>query len=212
MSHITPSLALVGLIPQPVSSISGGLPLSLADFRMYRAPLPPPHMVGSADFTHMVSSGNAHAQTQFGPRRTILALPIQDACEAKQRSWQVLPIAPELSLGCPQWVCRVRRFGASSTPPVTTSAFGLPRLHDLRSSGLGQLSADASGPQAGLSATYGAFTDSGGTPTAVPAAHGALNRRTRNTTRTLSHTWRPHNPQQPTLTSKPQLPAFQNHY
>ena len=84
------------------------------------------------------------------------------------------PIALGLSLGRPQWVRRVRRFGASATPPVTSSAFGPPRLHALRSSGLEQLSADASGPQAGLSVTCGTLTDSDGTPTALPAAHGAL--------------------------------------
>ena len=58
LSHVTPSPALGGLIPQPDPPILGGLPLSPADFRTHHAPLPPPHMIGSVDRLHGVSPGN----------------------------------------------------------------------------------------------------------------------------------------------------------
>ena len=77
LSQITPSYALGGLILQPDPPISSGLPLSHADFRTHRAPLAPPHMVGSIDRPHMVSA----------ERSLILGPSLQDALEANLRFW-----------------------------------------------------------------------------------------------------------------------------
>ena len=147
-SPTTHSSGLGGLISQPDPPILGGLPLTHADFCTHRAPLPQPHIVGSIGRPHVVSTGNSNPQTLFGLCRTVLGLLIQDAREANRDLCRHCPIAPGLSLGFPQWVHRVRRFGVSFTPPVFTSAFGPRRLQNIRFSGPEQRTADASGTDA----------------------------------------------------------------
>lgn len=57
-SPSTPGPSLGELNPQPDPPILGELTLTPDDFRTYRAPLPPPHMVGSIDRPHSVYAGN----------------------------------------------------------------------------------------------------------------------------------------------------------
>ena len=175
LSYVIPSLALGGLIPQPDPPILGGLHLSRADFRTHHAPLPPPHMIGSIDRPHEVSPGNPP------PSKTIQTLQ-NTRLPTTRRTRRQTAILAGTAPSRPDYRLAARSgFAASaaSAPPSlrTSPPSRSPRLQDLRSSGLEQRTANASGHHAGLPATCGTCTDTTRThpaPPPTPPKHPTL--------------------------------------
>ena len=100
-----PDVVLGGLTPPPGSPVLGGLPLTLDDFRTYRAPMPPTHMTARPR-----RSSATLPQTPFATYA--ISAPTMPhgphgAHEAKPRSWMAMPhrvraIAPPPTVGSPR--------------------------------------------------------------------------------------------------------------
>ena len=112
-----PDAVLGGLTPPPDSTVLGGLPLTLDDFRTHRAPMPPTHMTARPR-----RSSATLPQTPFATYAVSApddAHGPHGAHEAKPRSWIAMPhrvrtIAPPPTVRSPRppllrLLCSARR-------------------------------------------------------------------------------------------------------